>query len=81
MPTLQVRDLPEPVYRILRERARQERRSLARQAIVELERLIGIQGSTRRLQAIARIRERLAEGRETAVSQPPERVVREDRER
>jgi len=36
MPTLQVRDLPEDIYRRLVEQAKKEHRSIARQATVEL---------------------------------------------
>jgi len=36
MPNLQIRDLPEGLYRLLKERAKRERRSLAQEAIIAL---------------------------------------------
>jgi hypothetical protein len=38
MPTIQVRDVPEHIYRLLSEQAAKERRSLAQQAIMVLAR-------------------------------------------
>ena len=39
MPSLQIRDLPEDVYRALAERAEREGRSLAQQALHELRKM------------------------------------------
>ncbi len=36
MPNLQIRDLPESLYKILQERAKKERRSLSQEAIIAL---------------------------------------------
>ncbi len=41
MPLLQVRDFPEPLYRALEERAREERRSISQQTIVLLDHALG----------------------------------------
>jgi hypothetical protein len=38
MPPIQLRDLPDHIYRLLAERAEQQRRSLAQQVVVELAR-------------------------------------------
>jgi len=81
MPTLQVRDLPEPLYRLLKERAQREHRSLAGQAIVELERTLIGSGTCRRREMLDRIREHLVTRGEIAVKRAPEELVREDRER
>jgi plasmid stability protein len=43
MPSLQVRDLPDHIYRALREQAKAERRSLAQQTIVILERGLNLE--------------------------------------
>jgi plasmid stability protein len=37
MPSLQIRDLPEPLHQQLQQRARQQNRSLSQQALTELE--------------------------------------------
>ncbi len=81
MPTLQIRDLPEHIYKALAEKARRERRSLSRQAIVELERLTGQERRVRRLDAVRELRARLAARGEVSVASAPDRVIREDRER
>jgi plasmid stability protein len=39
MPSLQIRDLPDDLYQALSFRARQQHRSLAQQAVVELRRI------------------------------------------
>lgn len=48
MATLQIRDLDEAVYRRLKERARRERRSLTRQAVVALEEALRDEDDARR---------------------------------
>ncbi len=82
MPSLQIRNLPEHLYRALIDKARRSRRSLAQQACVELERLVAAETrGTRRLEAVAELRAALdASGtRETLLD--PTDAVREDRER
>jgi len=44
MPTLQVREVPAAVYGALSEAARAQHRSLAQQALVTLERGLGLSG-------------------------------------
>ena len=80
MPSLQIRDLPDDLYQILAFRARQEHRSLAQQAVVELRRIQTLTAVERRQAMIARIRATLQKP-ETALSPSPEDLVREDRER
>ena len=55
MPSLQVRDLPEHIYKALKEAATAERRSLSQQAIVALAKglNIGIDHSKRRKNLLA----------------------------
>jgi len=37
MPSLQIRDLPEPLHRLLQRRAREHKRSLSQQALERIE--------------------------------------------
>jgi hypothetical protein len=81
MPSLQIRDLPRHLYEILSEKARRNRRSLAQQATIELERMAEAESRTRRLDAVAALRAAVhADGtRETSVD--PVAAIREDRDR
>jgi len=81
MPSLQIRDLPEHLYEILSEKARRNRRSLAQQATIELERMAEAEARSRRLEMVDRLRETVeADGvRETNLD--PVDAVREDRDR
>jgi plasmid stability protein len=57
MPSLQVRDLPEHVYRKLREQAALEHRSIARETIVLLEKALEMETrkKIKRKQLLAKI--------------------------
>jgi len=82
MPSLQVRDLPEAIYRKLADRAQREHRTLSQQATVLLEKALETSPSPRerRQRLLKELRERpLIESWEGLV--PPETLVREDRER
>ena len=79
MPLIQVRDVPDHIYRLLAERAKSERRSLALEAVVTLARGLQVE-----VDAKARRRALLA----TIQSSPftdgerfsdPVKLVREDR--
>lgn len=48
MPSIQIRDVPEEIYKTLAETAKRERRSLAQQAIVTLERGLSIEDHKQR---------------------------------
>jgi plasmid stability protein len=80
MPSLQIRDLPDDLYQALAFRARQEHRSLAQQAVVELRRIPALTAGERRRAVIARIRASLQEP-EVPLKPSPEQLVREDRDR
>lgn len=80
MPSLQIRDLPDDVYRALSYRAQQEHRSLAQQAIVELRRIPELTAGERRKRVLARIRA-TSQKPGAALTPSPETLVREDRER
>lgn len=81
MPALQIRDLPTPIHRLLVERARQERRTIAQQATVLLAEALAVSppGESRRtaLAEIGRSRRRFDFTRVT----PPEELIRLDRNR
>lgn len=80
MPSLQIRDLPDDLYQALAFRARQEHRSLAQQAVVELRRIPALTAGERRRAVIAHIRASLQQ-REAPLKPSPEELLREDRER
>jgi hypothetical protein len=81
MPSLQIRDLPDAIYRALSLKALRERRSLAQQAVIELERLAEVASKNRRLDALRDLREAIQSEGERKVSRVPAAVVREDRDR
>ena len=81
MPSLQIRNLPDDVYRALLARAKRENRSLAQQAVVELRRVPEwIQGEARR-KVVEELRSELRRRGVRALSVPPAHLVREDRDR
>jgi len=81
MPSLQIRDLPEHLYEILAEKARRNRRSLAQQATIELERMAEAEARDRRLTAVSELRESLRANGGRTTSIDPTEAVREDRDR
>jgi len=81
MPSLQVREVPEAVYGALSEASRREHRSLSQQALVTLERGLGLREESplrrkRLLEAIADTPISAAE----ALPDPVD-MIREDRNR
>ena len=82
MPNLQIRDLPENLYRLLKERAKKERRSLAQEAVIALAR-----GLEREGDPLDRRRKLLKEIEENQIDEKvksrfdPVALIREDRER
>lgn len=82
MATLQIRELPEPIYQELRRLAKNENRSLSQEAIMVLARGLGLCGSPRE-----RRHQLLQETvdselfREGAKLTDPVAYIREDRER
>lgn len=81
MPSLQIRDLPEHLYEILAEKARRNRRSLAQQATIELERMVEAEARTRRLDTVSTLRARVESNGAHKTKLVPAEVVREDRDR
>ena len=81
MPSLQIRDLPDPLHRLLQRRARLNKRSLSQQALVDLEALAGGDPRQRRLQALERIAQHWRGREPLQWRQAPEDLIRADRER
>ncbi len=81
MPSLQIRDLPEDIYRELVRRAEKERRSLSQEAVIILARCLGKEETprARRREVLRRLQ---AEPvlRDTNLPDPAT-LVREDRDR
>ena len=83
MPTLYVENVPEAVYRALRERARKNRKSIAAEVIELLEQHIPTAEELRERREFAR-RMREISSREPLTPGPfpsAEEMIREDRER
>ena len=81
MPILQVRDIPDHLYRLLTEQAEKERRSLAQQAVAVLARGLEVE-----LDAKARRQKVLRAIKESGAVRParlkdPAKLIREDRRR
>lgn len=81
MPSLQIRDVPEPLHQLLLQRARRHKRSLSQQALVDLETLVGGDPRARRRQVLLRIQERWERLPSVEWEIPPEELIRADRER
>ncbi len=82
MPSLQVRELPEPIYRKLLHAAEREHRSLAQQAVATLARGLGMveDPKSRRREVLERIHRRPVKKPKFKVPDPV-KLVREDRNR
>lgn len=78
MASLQIRDMPEDVYRALSAKALLEHRSLTQQALAELVKSLRAERNPARVQVLAKIRNEL-----NSISLPaefsPERLIAEDR--
>jgi hypothetical protein len=81
MPLLQVRDVPEHIYRLLAEQAERERRSLAQQAVAVLARglQVEVDAKSRRRALVDSILSGPPD-RQRKLSDPA-RLIREDRQR
>ena len=82
MPSLQVRDLPEPVYRKLQIDARKEQRSLSQQAIVTLKKGLDLHEDLKDRRR--KLLEKIAEASAVIATdryEDPVKMIREDRER
>jgi len=82
MPSLQVRDMPEALYRNLKRNAIQEHRSISQQAIVTIQKGLGLDkdSKTRRRILIERILNNEIDF-DTDKLEDPQKLIREDRKR
>ncbi len=80
MPSLQIRDLPEPRHRLLQHRAMAHKRSLSQQALADLEAIAGGDPRERR-QVLDRIARRGPLGTALSGDLAPAELIRADRER
>jgi plasmid stability protein len=83
MTTLQIRQMPQPLYEQLVQRATQFHRSLTQQAIADLSQALGSDVKAQRLATLRKIRAAHA-GQPLANPAPPELLanwLREDRDR
>ncbi len=82
MPSLQVRDLPEAIYRKLKQQARSKHRTLAQQAVATLAQglEVPLDPKSRRRRILELLQEK---ARKTAAYKltDPTQVIREDRNR
>ena len=81
MPSLQIRDLPEPLHRLLLHRAQAHKRSLSQQALADLEAVAGGDPRQRRQAVLARIAQRAALHSSVDWAQTPADLIRADRNR
>ncbi|MCP9882733.1 hypothetical protein KBY65_09610 [Cyanobium sp. Alchichica 3B3-8F6] len=81
MPSLQIRDLPEPLHRLLQRRARAHKRSLSQQALADLETMAGGDQRQRRQLTLERIQQRWKQRLPLQWTQSPEDLIRADRDR
>jgi hypothetical protein len=81
MPVIQVRDVPDHIYRRLAEQAASQRRSIAQQAIAALARGLDVEidPKARRQSVLRAIQSRGRDGLPTLTA--PVRLIREDRRR
>lgn len=81
MPSLQIRNLPDDLYQTLTFRAEQAHRSLAQQALIELLKATGSASAGQRERILETISQDIAgRGTRTPLA-PPEKLLREDRDR
>jgi hypothetical protein len=81
MPLIQVRDVPEHIYRLLAERAEKERRSLAKEAIAVWAKGLEVEVDAKARRR--RIIEAILSDTQTSSQKrrPAARLIREDRRR
>jgi plasmid stability protein len=83
MSSLQVRELPENIYSLLKQRAEAEHRSIAQEAIALLAKGLetSISPKVRRHKLLEKIAEESGLNGGTASKLDPEKLIREDRKR
>lgn len=82
MPSLQVRELPDAVYKKLSELAHKEHRSIVQQAVILLAKSLNLEVSpeARRRQILDEIKAQSGELKKYSLKDPA-KIIREERER
>ena len=81
MSSLQIRNLPDDLYQTLTFRAEQAHRSLTQQALIELRRATGSANAGQRERILETISQDIAGMGTRTLHAPPERLLRDDRDR
>ena len=82
MPSLQVRDLPDNIHRLLQKKAQSEHRSLAQEAVVLLAKGLSTSISHKdRREALLQEIASCHDADEFVIKQDPVELIREDRQR
>jgi hypothetical protein len=82
MALIQIRDVPEHIYRLLSEQAEKERRSLAQQAVTVLARGLQIEVDAKaRRRKVLQLISAGSQGRQRGKLSDPAKLIREDRRR
>ncbi len=81
MPLIQVRDVPEHIYRLLAEQAERDRRSLAQQVVAVLARGLNVEMDAKARRRKALEAARTSDRTPAAKLTNPAKLVREDRRR
>jgi plasmid stability protein len=81
MPSLQIRDCPEPLHQLLQLRARRHHRSLSQQALVDLQQVCGGDPRERRQQALNALQAMARQLPPRRFDPSPEELIRQDRDR
>jgi len=82
MPAIQVRDVPDHIYRLLAKQAERERRSIAQQALAVLARGLEVELDPReRRRAVLRAIKETIDPVETRALSNAAKLIREDRQR
>jgi plasmid stability protein len=81
MPSLQIRDCPEPLHQLLQLRARRHHRSLSQQALMDLQQACGGDPCERRQQALIALQAMAQQLPSRRFDPSPEELIRQDRDR
>lgn len=81
MPSLQIRDCPEPLHQQLQLRARQAHRSLSQQALLDLQQACGGDSRERRADALDALQQLAHQEGGLHFDPSPEELIRQERNR
>lgn len=83
MPSIQVREVPDVIYKKLAEGAKRDGRSIAQQALVLIAKMLEVdpQPKVRRQALLERLRREPVIGQGSAAFSAPSELIRQDRDR